>query len=227
MPVKSSYLWVWDHVLPSFTKNPGILNKKKKQKKQKKNNKKANAIFWQQQHESEFNIPSSSSSSPFCPCHSLSSKGDKDQKNATAKREGRDGGTTSGKGKQTEGRAEQDGASQRFDGMEDECRWTETLFCGIFAFIRTDVLWDKSKKKKINNLEYRHNRTGWVEICWHRLHLDLDKINFVASDSSRCHKSLVTVMVKLWCKIQLILKKAYQGVHSSGVGAAFRDRLWQ
>lgn len=55
----------------------------------------------------------------------LASKGEKDQKNATAKGEGREAGTPSAKGKQTGGRAEQNRTSQGWgvimhDEMEDE-----------------------------------------------------------------------------------------------------------
>lgn len=53
--------------------------------KNKPPQKSCDAIIQQYQ---EFDIPASSPSSLLCPCHSLTSKGDKDQKNAAAERGG-------------------------------------------------------------------------------------------------------------------------------------------
>lgn len=143
----------------------------------------------------------------------------------------RERGGTEGRhqGKGSRRRAEQNRMGQAGGLMGWRMNADEQKHCSVASLRSSGQTCHEinTKKLKINNLEYRHNRTGWVEIWLDRLHLDLDRINFVASDSSRCLKSLVTitVMVKLRCKMQLLLKQAYQVVHSSGVGAAFRDRL--
>lgn len=83
MPVKSSYLWVWDHALPSFTKRP-----RNSERKMRKNQKRLMLYFDNNSTRQSLTfLRPPRPLSLFCTCHSLTSKGDNDQKNAAGKRE--------------------------------------------------------------------------------------------------------------------------------------------